>query len=136
MKIIIIFLGCLILSGCTNHTVTCIKTNKIDEGQLKEVQKIMFDNNKIDKYNINIQLKINNKTLKYKNVIFESLKDVFDKYDKKDGIEYSVKESEKILKINIEGDYDKMNEDFGLDKGAKINDVIDLLENEGYSCKY
>ena len=42
MKIIMIVLGCLILSGCANQNVICIREDNIDEGQMKEVQKIAF----------------------------------------------------------------------------------------------
>ena len=136
MKIIMIVLGCLILSGCANQNVICIREDNIDEGQMKEVQKIAFINNKIDKYNIDIQFKVNNDALEYKKVIFESLKNSFDRYDGKDGIKYTVQEKDKRIEINIKGDYDKMSDDLGFDKDASLNEVIEFLENDGYTCKY
>ena len=136
MKIIMIVLGCLILSGCANQNVICIREDNIDEGQMKEVQKIAFINNKIDKYNIDIQFKVNNDALEYRKVIFESLKNSFDRYDGKDGIKYTVQEKDKRIEINIKGDYDKMSDDLGFDKDASLNEVIEFLENDGYTCKY
>lgn len=136
MKIIIIVLSCLILSGCANHNVICVRENDIDEGQMKEVQKISFINNKIDEYSIDIQFKVNNDALEYRKVIFESLKNSFDRYDGKDGIKYTVQEKDKRIEINIKGDYDKMSDDLGFDKDASLNEVIEFLENDGYTCKY
>ena len=136
MKIIMIVLGCLILSGCANQNVICIREDNIDEGQMKEVQKIAFINNKIDKYNIDIQFKVNNDALEYKKVIFESLKNSFDRYNGKDGIKYTVQEKDKSIEISIKGNYDKMSDDLGFDKDASLNEVIEFLENDGYTCRY
>lgn len=136
MKIIMIVLGCLILSGCANQNVICIREDNIDEGQMKEVQKIAFINNKIDKYNIDIQFKVNNDALEYKKVIFESLKNSFDRYNGKDGIKYTVQEKDKSIEISIKGNYDKMSDELRFNKDASLNEVIDVLKDDGYTCKY
>ena len=66
----------------------------------------------------------------------KSLKNSFDRYDGKDGIKYTVQEKDKRIEINIKGDYDKMSDDLGFDKDASLNEVIEFLENDGYTCKY
>lgn len=135
MKKIIILLGCLSLCGCANTEVSCVREDSTEEGQMKEIQKILFVNNKIDEYNINIQFKVNDNVLEYKDIIFNSLEDSFDKYDEMDGIKYDVLKKDKYIKISISGDYDKMSDDLGL-KDARINEVIEVLEDDGYTCKY
>lgn len=136
MKIIMIVLGCLILSGCANQNVICIREDNIDEGQMKEVQKIAFINNKIDEYSIDIQFKVNNDALEYRKVIFESLKNSFDRYNGKDGIKYTVQEKDKSIEISIKGNYDKMSDELRFNKDASLNEVIDVLKDDGYTCKY
>ena len=139
LKILGISVFCFfILTGCGKSTLECTKSEETDSGKLTEKQIFSFNNNKISKYQLNMNLNLKEEYKDYDDMFLNSLEEPLEGYKNKKGIEYETFKDNGKISVTLESDYSKMDNDtkesLGINEKNSLNEIKNNLEDEGYSC--
>ena len=138
-KFLAILLFITILTGCGDKTLSCTKEEDISAGKATETQVITFSNDKINLYEAEMTIELNDAYKEYADLLLNSLEEPFSKFKDKKGIEYKTSKKDNSISITLNGEYSQMDEDtkksFGVAENYSFNEAKKSLENDGYTCK-
>lgn len=139
IKILAIFLLITIMTGCGDKTLSCTKEEDMEAGVATEKQVITFSNDKINLYEAEMSIKLNDDYKEYADLLLNSLEEPFSDFKDKKGIEYKTSKDDNRISVLLSGEYNKMDEDtkksLGIAENYSFDKTKESLENDGYSCK-
>lgn len=138
-KFLAIFLFMTILTGCGDKTLSCTKKEDMSAGKATEKQVITFSNDKINLYDAEMTIKLNDNYKDYADLLLKSLEEPFSEFKDKKGIEYKTSKKNNIISVTLSGKYSQMDEDtkksLGIAENYSFDEAKKSLEDDGYTCK-
>ena len=129
----------IILTGCGDKTLSCVKEEDIDFSKVNEKQVITFSNNKIKLYEAEMIIQLNDDTKDYADLLLSSLEEPFSDYKDKKGIEYKTNKKDNNISLTFSADYSKMDKEtkksLGISEDSSLEKTKKSLEDDGYTCK-
>ncbi len=122
---LILLISLVFLTGCGNtKTLNCSVTSKEEGGETVSNLRIKIKDNKIDDMRLTLNMTLSPEQKAYKQTIIEQMQQKTDRvYATNDGIKA------------IFGMDSSYFDNFGISKDAKIGEVKQVLELQGYTCE-
>lgn len=140
-KGIFCMIGMLCLTGCGTKTLNCSMINDANE-ELKMTQNIIttYKKDALTRMDMRIIVDFSDNYASYSDDLEKNLKETYQNYEGKKGIEINTKRKDKTVTLTFMADLDKMDNDTKKDfdlvgTGERLSEVKVDLEQQGYTCK-
>ena len=138
-RLLIIFIFCILLSGCGKQSLICTKEEKNDTGKVKYQVSILFENKSISNADLKTTMSIDDEYKDYSDVMVDRFKKILEVYKNKKGIKADMSSSNNVISANIKFNLKKMNNDdkktTGFDRNGSKKSIKSYYEKEGFSCR-
>jgi len=138
IKYIYIICFTLLLTGCNEINLTCIKSTTENGITTKENIEIIFKKNKPKQTNILMIMNFNSNTKSKINNTYNLLSTSFKNFYDKNGIEISTTKKDNVIFFQMYIDFKKVNDikSLGLDFSKKDNleNIQNNFKSDGYIC--
>ena len=135
----IIFIFCILLTGCGKQTLKCTKSEKNDVGKSTSKIVIVFNDNNMTNAEIETTIVLDDDYSSYSNVMVNSISNSLKSYTNKKGIKTDIVTSNNEIKTSIKFDLSKMSKNdkdiIGFDTSSSRKSIKTYYEKNKYTCK-
>lgn len=141
-KVIILFLGCLLVTGCKSSKkfLNCTLTQQVSENTIKQDVSATFSGDNVLNLTMNVETILEEQYIEHIDTFVEQIDKQFESYKGKKGITTNTTKKENSVIFNMDINVDEMDEEAKnilgiMDTESSYETAKKSLENAGYTCK-
>ena len=136
--IIIMTLFVLFATGCKEKNLICKKENIFSENVASYVINANFKNDKVNNMRFEIETNVAEKYIEYLDILEKELLENYVYYQNKEGIKLNTSKNNNIITLDINIEFNKLNEelkkDLGISENSSYRNAKKSLESSGFVC--